>query len=105
MQDLIPQGLRIQENRKFLNFWEIVQKEASKHDAVFFLDSGEGNEIVTSEINAEDLSGWLIPKSKVEEFDILFKKFDNETISKTFDSFYVIASWKREFDSFSVTFI
>ena len=53
MQELLPQGLRIQENKKFLNFWKIVQEEASKHDSVFFLDSGEGNEIETAEINDE----------------------------------------------------
>lgn len=104
MQELIPQGLRIQENKKFLNFWKIVQKEASERNSVFFLDSGEGNEIETAEINAEDLSGWLIPKNQVEEFDILFKKFDKEMISKKFDNFYMIASWQRKKDSFHVTF-
>ena len=104
MQELIPQGLRMQENKKFLNFWEIVQKEASKHNAVFFLDSGEGNEIETSDINAEDLSGWLVPKNQAEEFDVLFKKFDKSAISNKFDNFYMIASWQKEKDTFSVTF-
>ena len=45
MQELFQQGLRTQENSKFLSFWKIVQEEASKRDSVFFLDSGEGNEI------------------------------------------------------------
>ena len=104
MQELIPQGLRTQENNKFLNFWKIVQEEASKHNSVFFLDSGEGNEIETLEINAEDLSGWLIPKNQVDEFDSLFKSFNKESISKRFDNFYRIASWKKKHNSLSVTF-
>lgn len=29
---------------KFVNFFEPVQREAAKHDSVFFLDYGEGNE-------------------------------------------------------------
>ncbi len=104
MQESLPQGLRVQENDKFLKFWKIVQEEASKHNSVFFLDSGEWNEIETAEINAEDLAGWLIPKDKASEFDILFKAFENKTISDRFDDFYMIASWKRNKDSFSVSF-
>ena len=104
MQELFPQGLRVQENNKFLKFWKIVQEEASKVNSVFFLDSGEGNEIETPEINAEDLSGWLIPKEQASEFDVLFKSFDNEKISQKFDNFYMIASWQKKQDSFSVTF-
>lgn len=104
MQELLPQGLRIQENKKFLNFWKIVQEEASKHDSVFFLDSGEGNEIETAEINAEDLSGWLIPKDQANEFDILFKSFNNKKISERFNDFYMIASWQKINDAFSVIF-
>ena len=104
MQELLPQGLRTQENSKFLSFWKIVQEEASKRDSVFFLDSGEGNEIETPEINAEDLSGWLIPKDQANEFDVLFKSFDNDNISKKFDDFYMIASWQKRHDSISVKF-
>lgn len=104
MQELFPQGLRTKENEKFLNFWKIVQEEASKLDSVFFLDSGEGNEIETNEINAEDLSGWLIPKNQANEFDSLYKSFNNEIISKSFDDFYKIASWQKKDNSFSVTF-
>ncbi len=104
MQDLFQQGLRTQENSKFLNFWKIVQEEASKHNSVFFLDSGEGNEIEITDINAEDLSGWLVPKDRASEFDILFKAFDNKTISEKFDDFYMIASWQKKQDSISVSF-
>lgn len=104
MQELFQQGLRTQENSKFLNFWKIVQEEASKRNSVFFLDSGEGNEIETTNINAEDLSGWLVPKDRSSEFDILFKAFDNKTISEKFDDFYMIASWHKKQDSISVSF-
>ena len=56
MQELFQQGLRTQENSKFLNFWKIVQEEASKRNSVFFLDSGEGNEIETPEINPYNIA-------------------------------------------------
>ena len=91
-------------NIVFLKFWKIVQEEASKRNSVFFLDSGEGNEIETTNINAEDLSGWLVPKDRSSEFDILFKAFDNKTISEKFDDFYMIASWHKKQDSISVSF-
>ena len=104
MQELKPQGLRTQENNKFLNFWKIVQEEASRHDSIFFLDSGEGNEIETEDINAEDLSGWLIPKNQAAEFDIIFQSFNSDAISKKFDNYYMIASWTQAKDSITVTF-
>jgi len=104
MQELKPQGLRTQKNNKFLNFWKIVQEEASKYDSIFFLDSGEGNEIETEDINAEDLSGWLIPKNQAAEFDKLFQSFNNVAISEKFDNFYMIASWTQAKDSITVTF-
>ena len=104
MQELFQQGLRTQENSKFLNFWKIVQEEDSKKDSVFFLDSGEGNEIETAEINAEDLSGWLIPKCQVDEFNNLFQSFNSDAISKRFDKFYRIVSWQKKHDLFYVIF-
>lgn len=88
MNVLKVQGLRTQENDKFLNFWKIVQSEAQKNNSVFFLDCGDGNEIITEDFNAEDLFGWLIPNSKVSEFEELFNKNDDNIIHDRFDSFY-----------------
>ena len=38
-------GLRTQENNKFINFFKLVQDEASKANKVFFLDFGECEDI------------------------------------------------------------
>ena len=35
------QGLRTQENDKFCRYFAIVQAEAEKRDAVFFLEAGD----------------------------------------------------------------
>ena len=61
-------GLRTCESEKFERFFEIVQKEAHKKGAVFFLDSGEGHMFENEDMEYEDLRGWLIPISRANEF-------------------------------------
>ena len=62
------QGLRKQENPEFMKYWEIVQEKARSLQSIYFLDSGEGREYFGNGIEAEDVSGWLIPEDKVTEF-------------------------------------
>ena len=62
-------GLRTQEGIKFESFFNIVQKFANRQNAVFFLKSGEGNEIIRNDFEGEDLFGWLIPNDLVEKFE------------------------------------
>lgn len=65
-------GLRTQENKKFVKFFEMVQEEAKKKNAVFFADCGEGKTFENDTIECEDLCGWLIPKTEEKDFEPLF---------------------------------
>jgi len=84
-------GLRTKETDKFCRFFSIVQNKAEAENKVFFLDSGEGRELLTDELEGEDLSGWLIPKDKAAFFETLWKKNDN--LDEWID-FFTFAIWK-----------
>lgn len=94
-------GLKTQETDKFIKFFEIVQKEAQKQGAVFFLDAGDGRDIETSEIEGEDLTGWLVPFSDVERFTSIWEK--GEVDDEWFDCF-VFAIWEMNNDEISIVF-
>lgn len=95
-------GLRTQENTKFLEFFKQVQAAAAKKNAVFFLDSGEGNQFENETIECEDLSGWLIPNDKSEEFEKLFNV--NDKIIDKWNEFCTFVSWRMDGESLIVTF-
>ena len=57
------------EETKFERFFELVQLEASKLGCVFFFDVGERNDFEGSEMDGEDLSGWLVPIELADEFE------------------------------------
>nr|DAJ33421.1 MAG TPA: hypothetical protein [Caudoviricetes sp.] len=60
------QGLRTQESSKFLEFFKIVQKRVKETGHIYFLDTGEGHELITDELDCKDLSDWLILNAKVK---------------------------------------
>jgi hypothetical protein len=66
-------GLRTQETKKFNAFFELVQNKAHEREAVFFLESGDGNDFETDVMAGEDLQGWLVPLSKADEFEAEWK--------------------------------
>lgn len=67
-------GLRTQENNKFIEFFKLVQDEASKVNKVFFLDFGECEDIEFKDMQVDSLFGWLIPKEMVDKFKDEFEK-------------------------------
>ena len=93
-------GLRTQENAKFIGFFKLVQEEANKQDAVFFLDCGQGKTFENNQMECEDLCGWLIPKEKVKEFEPLF--VDNSDEVNKFDDFYTSVDFHIEDDTVNV---
>lgn len=80
------QGLRKQENEKFIKFFEMVQEEAHKKNCVFFLDCGLGTLHETEEIECEDLCGWLIPDEHVPAFETVYSQYSDER--HNYDVFY-----------------
>ncbi len=67
-------GLRTQESTNFINFFKIVQTVAEQKDSIFFLDTCEGNDRNFLGMEIADLSGWLVPKEKADEFQSIWEK-------------------------------
>lgn len=95
-------GLRTQESKKFINFFSLVQDTALENNCVFFLDSGDGNEFKTETMEGENLQGWLIPFTKAEEFEKIWK---NKNESDEWVEFFCWAEWKIEDGNVKVIFI
>lgn len=69
-------GLRTREGNRFEKFFQLVQNEAEKQGAVFFLECGEGNEFSAHSMEGEDLRGWLIPEGQADKFEHEWKNSD-----------------------------
>ena len=93
--------LRTHENNKFKRFFSHVREAAAKRNSIFFVDSGEGREIITDELEGEDLFGWLVPDDKVEEFE---KDFKAGEVPEKWIDLCCFAIWERKGDSISIKF-
>ena len=89
------QGLRRQETSKFENFFAIVQDAAKRMGCVFFLDAGDGRDFETDSFEGEDLMGWLIPESKLSDFE---KEWETGDVSDDWSDFYKWAIWENASD-------
>lgn len=94
-------GLRTQETSKFNAFFEIVQKAASLKSCVFFLDSGDGNEFENESMEGENLQGWLVPKTKADEFEKVW--INNEEDDEWVD-FFCWAEWSIDKGRINIAF-
>jgi len=69
---------------------KIIEKAASKKNAHFFIDSGEGREYSTDTISIMNMSGWLIPTERKSEFETIS---DDDRWNDTWDAFFCFAKW------------
>lgn len=95
-------GLRTQEGERFNRFWSLVQSAAKKQGCVFFLDSGDGREFSTDDMEGEDLSGFLIPESKADAFNSAFKK--GLEAGTEWSDFFRFAVWTKTGDTIEISF-
>ena len=95
------QGLRTQENDKFCRYFAIVQAEAEERDAVFFLEAGDGNDYETDLLECEELMGWLIPNSKIQEFEPLWRAY---RVDDDWTEYFLWAEWYLEDGTVRVRF-
>ena len=93
--------LRTQENERFERFFAFVRSAAAAQDAIFFVDCGEGRELVTEELDGEDLSGWLIPQQDADGFQT---EFDSGDVSGQWDDFMRIAVWSQSGKEIQIQF-
>lgn len=95
-------GIRTQETEKFNSFMELIQSKASAEDKVFFVDAGEGRTMETDQIECEDLTGWLIPQSKTEEFQPIW---ENDEVDDEWIEFFCWAEWSENNGLVSIEFV
>jgi hypothetical protein len=101
MQGSKVRGLRCErdlQDEKFMRFFDIVQAEARKQNRVFFVDSGEGNEVITDTIDCEDLSGWLLPPEDIAEFEPQWVGGSWVPIDEKFHESFRFARWSMSDD-------
>ena len=94
-------GLRTNENPKFRKYFDMVQKKAEAVHCVYFLDCGQGREIITEELDCEDISGWLVPTDKADECE---KDYMNFADMDKWDDWYTWAEWDNT-DGLKVNFV
>lgn len=93
-------GLRTQESNKFVRYFEFVQSEAKALNCTFYLDAGDGRDIITDDYEGEDLMGWLIPNEITNLFE---KEWNNWNVSYDWSNYYCWAIWHL-CPSFYITF-
>ncbi len=83
-------GLKTQENAKFIKFHELIQNAADEKGMVWFAFAGEGRTIETEQMEAEDMSGWLIPKDRAGEFE---KEWRKDSCMERWADYFLWVSW------------
>ena len=96
-------GLKTPESDKFLRFHALIEEEAEKQGKVFFGFAGEGRDFETETMEGEDVSGWLIPKDRADEFEKLWLISNNEGLDDWID-YFLFAIWRLEGDEVKVEF-
>jgi len=89
-------GLRKQESEKFEVFFQLVQEAAAKEGAVFFLDAGEGRDIVTDDLEGEDLTGWLVPEAQAEAFEAAWQESSTPEALQAWEDLFLWAEWELQ---------
>ena len=104
MDNSMPLGIRVKddaEDKKFVRFFEVVQRAAKAQGCAFFCDSGESHNLINDKFDGEDLAGWLIPLSEVEKFN---KQFLDWSVGEEYDQFMRMAEWYGDENNPSIRF-
>ena len=90
-------GLCTSERERFKNFFALVQEEAQKKGAIFFLESGEGNHFDYGDLGCTDLFGWLTPKADADRFEAIWQKnpHDIEALDAWYDESCFVR-WEKD---------
>lgn len=89
-------------DEKFDRFWRLVERSAEDQYCKFYMDSGEGREIVTDELDGEDLSGWLIPVQLVAAFRDDWSI--GEANREKWSPYYKFARWYKTGEAITIHF-
>lgn len=102
-------GLRFECSDEFKKFVQIIQAEAEKKNSVFFVQTGDGDELTKNGYECETVWGWLIPLDKVSEFSYLYEHRIDKTREwdedKWDDEYFGYVDWEFKGDKPTVSFI
>jgi hypothetical protein len=87
---------------KFDIFFEKVQNTAKTMESKFFVQSSEGRDFETEEMEGEDLFGWLIPNELIPEFQKEW--MSQKGISDKWDDFMTFALWDKVGNDIKIIF-
>ena len=116
--DKVDHSIRIAEIRKRLglkrrtreeNYIVLVNAEAAKHGATFYVNCGEGREFINRYYDGEDISGWLIPDDKNQEFEselatIPKGRVLSAVVDEKWDDYFCTATWGLDDEVIKVSF-
>ena len=102
MTGLRPNDPTIDE--RFLTYFSIVQEAAADLGCVFFLFCGEGHDLITYEIDCQDLTGWLVPFDEVADFEPIWRADNWKYLTAEQSDFMVTAIWSGVPGEISVKF-
>lgn len=91
-------------DKPFMRYFSLVQDAAREQGCVFFVDCGEGHDLITDEIDCQDLSGWLVPADAVADFEPMWRSEDWDELTNEQDDFMVTAVWSGTPENISVRF-
>ena len=103
----MPMGLRENDptvDERFLKYFSIVQSAAAERGSVFFLFCGEDHDLITDEIDCQDLSGWFIPEDDAEDFESKWRKSNWSALTEDQSDRMVTAVWSGTPENISVRF-
>ena len=104
MPKSMPLGIRVEDDandKKFMRFFDVIQRAAKEQGCVFFSYSGESHELINDKFDGEDLSGWLIPISEAEEFNKHFLEWD---VGEEYAHLMRMAEWYGDENNPSIKF-
>lgn len=79
----------IEAEQEFLDFFAMVQEEASKLGRVFFIQDQEGHDHVLPGLYLAEMDGWLVPEDRADEFEAIWLEESGHPRSEEWDEFYV----------------
>lgn len=99
-------GLRTQrdnDDKEFCRFFEVVQQAASEQGCVFFLDTAECRMGTIGDIDCEELSGWLVPNEKVDDFKKVWEAWGD--VDGDFNDLFCFTEWSDNNGAVRIEFV
>lgn len=91
------------------NYNDLIDAEAKMRGATFYVNCGEGRELMTKEYYGEDVSGWLIPNDMKADFEAELASVPKgmvlaAVVDDKWDEWFCTAVWRIDNGKVSIDF-